>query len=196
MKLAVVILAAGNSSRFEGIKQLASLDGRPMLVHCLRAYAHLGQMQTVVVLGAHADKIERVLPDWTEVVVNPNWQQGMASSIGCAMRWLHTDISHVLIGLGDQPDIQAAQLQQLIARVKQYPRQRIAAGYAKGPGVPAIFPRQDFSALATLRGDKGAKPLLVAQPSRLVTVPMQEASLDIDTQHELQQWQQARGIRP
>lgn len=196
MKLAVVILAAGSASRFGGIKQLARLAGQPMLVHCLRAYARLGQMQSLVVLGANADKIEPVLPDWTDMVVNPSWRQGMGSSLSSAMGWLHSEVTHLLVGLGDQPAIQAEQLNALIVQACLHPNKRIAAAYGAGPGVPAIFPRQDFGLLAKLDGDRGAKSLLLAEPHRLVTLALQEASYDIDTQDELKQWQQARGTRP
>ncbi|WP_102795279.1 nucleotidyltransferase family protein [Bowmanella denitrificans] len=196
MKVAGVILAAGNASRYGGIKQLAALDGRPMLLHCLSAYQDLGLAQTVVVLGAYADKIEPIMPDWVDMVVNPDWQQGMGSSLASAIKWLHSDISHVLVGLADQPDISALQLAALLKRAKQYKDCRIAAEYAQGPGVPAIFPSIDFAALAKLNGDKGAKALLLAEPSRLKTLPMVQAATDIDTQDELKQWQQARGKRP
>ena len=57
-KVATVVLAAGAATRFGGRKQLALLDGRPLLEHALAIAAAGGTDLTVVVLGAYAEEIE------------------------------------------------------------------------------------------------------------------------------------------
>jgi CTP:molybdopterin cytidylyltransferase MocA len=47
-------------------------------------------------------------------------------------------------------------------------------------GVPALFPREVFAELRALRGDKGARPLLIQPPCPLVALPFPGGEIDID----------------
>ena len=75
-----VVLAAGEGRRFGGPKQLALLDGRPLVEHALAALAGLDRV--VVVLGAHADEVRRGADlGAAEVVVCDGWEEGMGASL-------------------------------------------------------------------------------------------------------------------
>ncbi len=89
-RLAAIVLAAGRGSRFGGAKQLALLDGRPLLAHVLGAIlaarpALVSLDEVVVVLGFHADAVERALTpcasDQVRLVRNPDPGRGIASSL-------------------------------------------------------------------------------------------------------------------
>ena len=75
-----LLLAAGEGRRFGGPKQLAELDGRPLVEHALGALAGLDRV--VVVLGAHADEIRAGadLGD-AELVTCDDWAEGMSASL-------------------------------------------------------------------------------------------------------------------
>ncbi|GAB3032857.1 nucleotidyltransferase family protein [Bowmanella dokdonensis] len=188
MKLAVVLLAAGQSRRFGGIKQLASVGGQPMICHSLRAYEKLAADKVVLVLGANRDKIAPVLPDWVELLDVEDWRLGMGTSLARAVQSLDNGLTHVLVGLADQIAVGRQHIQSLIQASRQHPHSIIAAAYGQDVGVPAIFCRADFTALGQLQGDRGAKSLLRAQRHRLVPVPMPQAGFDIDTPEQLQAW--------
>src|SRR5580704_6298751 len=77
-----IVLAAGGSKRFGSPKQLARIDGKPLLQATIaHATDSLGAAVTVV-LGAHAAEIvETLLPNSASVLINRNWQEGIGSSI-------------------------------------------------------------------------------------------------------------------
>ena len=87
--------------------------------------------------------------------------------------------------LADQPAVTADDLRRLVNTWLRQPNCIVAAQYAGTAGVPAIFPREDFAALSTLRGDAGARALLQRAGDRLVRVPLPSAAIDIDTPEDL-----------
>ena len=69
------MLAAGSGERFGGGKQLADLDGRPLLEHVLAAMAAAPLERVVVVLGAQADEIRAGVDlHGARAVICPDWR--------------------------------------------------------------------------------------------------------------------------
>ena len=79
-------------------------------------------------------------------------------------------------------------LQALAGRWRATPEAVACADYDGLPGVPAILPRRLFAALEALDGERGAKPLLLAEGDAAVRLPMPEAAIDIDTPTDLARW--------
>jgi CTP:molybdopterin cytidylyltransferase MocA len=155
-----VILAAGAGRRFGGAKQLAQLDGRPLLEHAIDATLRVREIdRVVVVLGAYADQI-RTQVDFqaAEPVICWEWQEGLAASLRTGVAEL-LEAEAVVVLLGDQPAITpqviAAALDQASAG-----HHAVRATYAGQPGHPVIVPRPVFANVALLRGDTGARDLL------------------------------------
>ena len=185
-QLHVIVLAAGAATRFGAAKQLAQVNGRPMLhLAVMRAVEVAGQSVTVV-LGAHAADITPLLRHTgASVVINRDWAEGMASSVRAGVARIPAAADGVLLMLADQPAVTADDLRRLQDTWRRQPRCRVAAQYAGTAGVPAIFPREDFAALSGLRGDAGARALLKAGGERVVRVPLPGAAIDIDTPEDL-----------
>jgi CTP:molybdopterin cytidylyltransferase MocA len=119
------------------------------------------------------------------IVVNRDWDSGMASSIRAGVERLPGSCAAVLTMLMDQPLIGVDALRRLVATWSARPKEIVAAQYDGGCGVPAIFPRWAFAELRQLRGDSGARLLLQRHADRTVGVPMPEAAVDIDTPEDL-----------
>lgn len=190
MKLVALLLAAGRSQRFNNIKQLADVNGMPMICHCLEQYYNNGQLisgieQVRVVLGANVEKIKPVLPTGTTTYVSHNWKSGMGSSLSDAMNAIPKNTTHVLVGLADQVAVDQNGLEMLIHAYKAYPNKIIASRYNGKAGVPAIFPRTYFGYIAQLSGDQGAKGLLQREAENLHTVDLPNAAMDIDSPEDL-----------
>jgi molybdenum cofactor cytidylyltransferase len=190
VKTELILLAAGQSKRFGGIKQLAEINGKPMVYHCLLQYRQgekwiEGIADGHVVLGANAYLIRNVLPQGINRHVVNFWQNGMGHTLAESMQILAGDTSHVLIGLADQASITQHMIEGLLGESSMYPQNIIAAKYADRLGAPAIFPRQFFSQLSQLTGDKGAKVILQQNPLLVISMDMPEAAFDIDTQDDL-----------
>ncbi len=186
--LAVLILAAGAGERFGGIKPLAEVDGRPMILNAC-ALADQGVAGPVhVVLGAHHQRIAERLPANVQVVLNPSWQQGMGSSLAAGMTALGEAWNGVLVLLADQVALRPEALAVLAERWRQAPGHVVSAHYGGRPGVPAIFPRRLFAELAGFSGGQGAKEILVRETGPETWLPMPEAAVDIDTPADLETW--------
>jgi molybdenum cofactor cytidylyltransferase len=194
--LAVLLLAAGAGRRFGGIKQLALIDGEPLLLRACALADTVAPDAVHVVLGAHAEAIADRLPASVRVVRHPGWAEGLGSSLAAGIAALDAGPAAVLVLLADQVALTAAGLSALVARWRTAPEALHCACYQGQPGVPAIFPRRLFAELAALRGERGAKPILRREADPAQQLAMPEAAIDIDSVQDLLDWQAARGRRP
>lgn len=181
-----IVLAAGAGRRFGGPKQLAPLDGRPLIEHAIAAMTAVPAIDpVVVVLGAHAERIEAEADLFgVEVLVCPDWEEGQAASLRMAVAAL-ADCDAVLVTLADQPFVTP----QVIAGVLDRADARapaVRATYGGRPGHPVLLKRSLYPRLAAVQGDVGARAVLA-------TVRVQEWECghlcrgdDIDTPEELE----------
>jgi nicotine blue oxidoreductase len=194
------VLAAGASRRFGSPKQLAPIDGVPMLQRVLEtAQAALPPIPSdttdapasrlSVVLGAHAEAvragvIERLAAPRPAVVLCPDWELGMAYSLRCGLATLAaSDAEAALLLLGDTPYITADDLRRLVEAWRASPEVPAAAAYNGTIGAPCILPRAAWPELAALEGDRGAGAWLRAQHAKgsaISRVPIIDAARDID----------------
>jgi len=187
----VIVLAAGASTRFGSPKQLVRLNGRPLLHLAVSRAVEVAGQSVTVVLGANAADLAPLLRHTpAAVVVNRDWTEGLGSSVRAGVARVPAAADAALLMLADQPAVTAEDLRRLIATWRRQPRCIVAAHYAGTLGVPAIFPREDFAALAGLRGDTGARALLKRGGERVVRLALQSAAIDIDTPEDLLKLQQ------
>lgn len=142
-----------------------------------------GASRVVVVLGANAATIAPALVGLAAVaiVVNPNWESGLASSLAVGLSaFLADDLCEaVLVTLADQPLVDGAALRRLIAPFDDEHR-IVASAYDETIGVPAVFGREHFNDLMRLKGDRGAGSWLRARQNEVTHVPLYSAAFDID----------------
>ena len=179
------MLAAGGSSRFGGRpKQLASLEGKPLLEHALIAMAGASLDRVAVVLGASADEVRAGVPlHGAEAVVCEDWSSGMGASLRAGVEALG-ECEAVAVVLGDQPRVSS----QAIARVvSQRGRDELAvrATYGGVPGHPVLLEKTLLARVPSLRGDVGARDLLHGVPIREVACDGLGSPDDIDTPEAL-----------
>ncbi|WP_206412747.1 NTP transferase domain-containing protein, partial [Lysobacter enzymogenes] len=111
MRFAAVLLAAGASRRLGRPKQLLRRDGETLLRRGARLALASAAARTVVVLGARADALRGELDGLAvEIVLNPDWQDGMAASLAAAARALAGFDGAVLVLACDQPALELAHL--------------------------------------------------------------------------------------
>ena len=111
----------------------------------------------------------------------------MSSSIRdgiSAINQINHYLDAVIIALADQPLISEAVFNQLIEKYQDTNNKIIAAAYDDIVGVPALFNQTLFSELMDIEGDRGAKSLMGKYQDEVLTIPIPEAAIDIDTQDD------------
>lgn len=184
--LHAIVLAAGGSSRFGEPKQLVRIEGRPLLHSAVSRAVDVVGHAVIVVLGSHASEMAPLLRHTpASVAVNREWEEGIGSSIRAGVAQVPGTADGILILLADQPSVTVEDLRRLVGTWRRQPDSIVAAQYAGISGVPAIFPRWAFRALADLRGDRGAQVLFHRYQDQVVRLHMPSAALDIDRPEDL-----------
>ena len=207
MTIAALILAAGRASRFGSLKQLAPINNKPMLQHCIDSANRAVPEAVYTLLGYRSELIKSTITG-TKIIEHPQWARGIGSSIAVGVDYLSKDFDAILIMLGDQPMISGSYLKQLIDLFKeqqhqdqlqkkqpkknqsqkdhaQNHHQLVCSAYQKNLGVPAIFGRQHFSELIKLADDYGAKQYLMDLSPAPVAISLGELSMDVDYPQDL-----------
>jgi molybdenum cofactor cytidylyltransferase len=179
-----VVLAAGAATRFGGGKQLAELEGRPLLEHALGAMADAGVDPRVVVLGSGAEEIaRRVDLHGAEPLVCERWEEGQSASLACALAEL-ADAEAVVVTLGDQPRLAADAIRRVIA-ARGDGAAAVRATYGGDPGHPVLLERELIDRLRDVTGDHGARNLLLSVNTREVPCDDLGGGEDVDTRAQL-----------
>lgn len=182
-KTALILLAAGSSSRMGQPKQLMNFRGEPLLRHAATVALEAGCDPVVVVLGARADELQVALDGLpVKVAINEQWAQGMGTSIQAGLRQLDDpSIDAAILALADQPFITSAFLRGLGHVYREFHSPIVAARYAGTVGVPCLFGREAWQGLKGLAPDQGCKGLIVKAGESAILVDCPEATIDIDT---------------
>jgi len=185
---AIVILAAGSSSRFGNAKQLLHFNGTTLLQHAIQEATEAGAEPIVVVTGARADEISKeIKSEKVEIVFNKDWEQGIASGIVIGLKKaiaLDNELGKVIIAVCDQPFVSSSLFQQLYQKQNKSAKHIVASAYVDTIGTPVLFTEKYFDALMGLTGDQGAKILLKKYGDDLDTVDFPDGYIDIDTQED------------
>jgi CTP:molybdopterin cytidylyltransferase MocA len=166
-----LLLAAGGGRRYGMPKALVEHGGRLLVEHALATLRDAGCDPIVVVLGA-ADEAVRERADLTGaiVVTNPDWEQGMGSSLRVGLRTLSdTEAQATAILLVDTPGITT----EAVRRVNDHadPRALVVATYHGERGHPVLIGREHWAGVAELAdGDVGARPYLTKRRDQVRTV--------------------------
>ncbi|MBW4965782.1 nucleotidyltransferase family protein [Pseudoalteromonas sp. CR1] len=192
MRIAKVLLAAGQSSRFNGCKLIANVgNNKSMIARAVEVLQQLDASPVYIVSGAWHSEITQALKHCNniEIIHNLHWHQGLGKSIALAVNHLkHSgDWDGILFTLADQVELETCDIQLLVTQFQKTPT-RWCANYGKRLGVPAIFPHDDFDLLTTLTTDKGAQHLLRSSGDIVNSILINQAGTDIDTVEQLKRY--------
>jgi molybdenum cofactor cytidylyltransferase len=188
--VAAVVLAAGRSSRMGGPNKLLELlHGKP-LVRIVTEQALASRARPVIVVTGHqADKVRAALSGLdVTFVANPNFADGIASSVKAGIAAIPAHAEGAAICLGDMPLVGAGLIDRLIDALAPDKGALIAVPAAEGRrGNPVLWSRRFFEELMTLEGDVGARHMIARHAEAVVEVEAdgQSAFLDIDTPEAL-----------
>jgi len=161
------VLAAGGSRRLGRPKQLLAWSGRPLLEQVVAVVCRWPAAPVVVVLGAHAEEIlDRADLGEASVVINPEWEEGIAASLRVGFDWLAREGSAewAFVALGDQPRVPEEVPSALLAAAEEFGRPAVVPVYRYQRGNPVLVGRRLWARMMSLQGDAGAAALLRAHP--------------------------------
>ena len=187
--IAIVILAAGASSRMGSPKQLLKWGEDSLLNHAINTALNTSACEVIVVLGANHELIEKEI-EYTSITIleNENWNLGLGKSIGCAVNYVlksKTKTQGVLITLADQPLIDSSFLNTIIQDFSPKEYQIIATAYDDNKnGVPVLFDKIYFEALSILSDDFGAKHLIKLHETFVKTLKAPVKNVDLDSKED------------
>lgn len=192
-RVAAIVLAAGGSRRMGANKLVLDLEGRPLVRHAIEAIGASDVSRTIVVLGNEAERVRAAVgegrPDLT-FVENPDWRDGLATSLRRGIAALPPDVDAAMVFLGDMPDVDAATIDRIVAaHAPDEMRAIVVPRRAGRRGHPVLWDRAFFDLLATeCEGDTGARHLIgrFAEQVAEVDVDHDGVLLDLDTPDALE----------
>jgi molybdenum cofactor cytidylyltransferase len=178
--IAAVILAAGAGRRMGGPKALVTLDGETLLRRVARIALASGCSPVLAVVGPWDSDLGDLE---VQPIFNAEATEGMASSIRAGIAALPKEVTAALVLAVDQLAVDTSLVQRLLALAMEDPSRPVACAYGGSLGIPALLPRRLFSDLLALRGDHGAKAILLRENA--LTLPFPQAEADLDTPEDL-----------
>lgn len=194
VEVAAVVLAAGRAVRFAAAgeqgdsKVYATLEGRPLVAHVVEAAVASRAAPIVVVTGRDAERAESALAGFAvELVHNPLFAEGMASSIAAGLAAVPVEAEAVIVLLADMPRVAAATLDALIVAFERERPDAVVPVHCGRRGNPVLIARGLFPALMRLTGDEGARRILADGAHRVLSCAVDDPGvlLDIDTREAL-----------
>ncbi len=198
--IVAVVLAAGEGTRLKGhVKQLLPWGKESLIRRSIAQALEAGFGSVFVVLGYRAKLIEREISDMpAEIVMNEEWEEGIASSVRTAVKRLPPTVEAVLFLPVDQPGITSSVLKRVTDAFLRSGKPIAYAEYDGTPKQPAIFARSMFPELLSLKGDSGGRIVVGKHPedSLAVKIDVPFAGQDIDTWEDYIEMLAQHGMMP
>lgn len=187
-KTAIIILAAGNSSRLGRPKQLLEYKDSTLLKNTISEALKVPNSFTIVVTGANHNEVQKEL-NTTEINIcfNPEWENGMSSSIVKGLNellLLKPDCEECIFAVCDQPFVTNLVFENLISEYHKTKKGIIASAYSETLGTPVLFHKKYFNELLELKGQEGAKKIIKKYQDDVVSIPFEKGNIDIDTEED------------
>lgn len=184
----IVILAAGSSTRLGQPKQLLEFQGTTLIQHITQTAVTAVNKPVVVILGANCKLIRTRLTHLpVHIVYNPDWSQGMTSSIRkglMALLYFSPDTEGVIFAVCDQPYITPDLFLEMISVGNNSQKPIVACLYNNVTGTPVLFKKEYFDVLLALKDNEGARNILQSHPESVESIPFPLGTFDVDTMQD------------
>ncbi|NVJ50834.1 MAG: nucleotidyltransferase family protein [Gammaproteobacteria bacterium] len=182
--LSVVILAGGPSTRLGVSKQMIRYRDETLIAQSCRRALQLSQTVTVI-SGANRHSVEAEAHKFkVDVVYNPDWEQGLASSLALAVKH-EFNCNRLLLMNCDQPLVPMLHYQSLVQKSNDQQDKIIATETNDRYWLPAVFPHRLFYELTTLKEDETPIQLIESHLTELSSLPCPQAAFSIDSPDDM-----------
>lgn len=197
--LSAILLAAGESRRMGSPKALLHYQGQTFIERICTAFLTAGVDELIVVLGARAEEIARVLPvhPALRTVVNSRYAQGQLSSLMVGIGALSPESEAAVVNLVDHPMVSSETIKAVIASFRAAPLPIVIASYQGKRGHPVLFASQVYGEILAAPLDQGAKVVVRKDPARVREIPLDDPGIlaDIDTPEDYARFVGKRLVR-
>ncbi|MGP8070100.1 MAG: NTP transferase domain-containing protein [Candidatus Bathyarchaeia archaeon] len=190
--ISMIVLAAGKSTRMHGKnKLLTKIQGTPMIRRVVQATLESKVDEVIVVLGAEADKVRKILTDLPcRLVVNKNYAKGQSSSVKAGLSEISPMTRAVLVLPGDVAMIDCRSINMVIEEYERGGHSIVIAAYKGASGHPILFDKQLFSEIEQINEQTfGLKSVVKGHEGDvyLVETNSSNALKDVDTPEDLKE---------
>ena len=189
-KITNIILAAGQSKRMlNDNKLLIKINKKTMLEKMVTTSLNSSADNTVLVLGYQSDIMQEIVNDKKIItIVNKDFAKGLSSSLQCGISALPDDCDAAVIILADMPSIESTVIDNIINSFNPKKNNSIIIPtFNNKKGNPILLDRKFFPDILRVKGDKGAKDIIVNNKNSILEVPQKNSAVlnDIDTKEDL-----------
>jgi len=179
-----ILLAAGESNRMGRLKQIMPLGQSTILEQAIDNLLNSAVSEIIVVLGYGAKEVRKAIADKpVKIAINPDYRQGMSTSIITGLNLIDSQAQAVIIALGDQPFVDSQTIDSLMEAFVAHNRGIAVPVYQGRRGNPVIFDIKYKSKLLKLKGDIGGREIIDRYSGDVleVAVNCEGVCIDIDT---------------
>lgn len=188
-RIAGIVLASGVSRRFgDENKLLGNLAGQPLIRHTVNAFVEAGLDPVLVVLGYQSTLLEVALEGLpVSIIHNPEYREGQSRSLIWGIEALGGDVAAAVIGVGDQPFLQARSVADLAETYRRTSTPIVALRHAGRRINPVLFARSLFPELLGVTGDRGGREVVERHRDDISWIDVHDPriEIDIDTPQDL-----------
>jgi molybdenum cofactor cytidylyltransferase len=185
--LSAILLAAGESRRMGRLKQLMPLGESTIIEQAIDNLSASAVDEVIVVVGHKAAEIKEAISTRSvKIALNPNYQQGMSTSIIAGLKLINPRAEAVMLALGDQPLVDSQTINHLIDEFHKGDKGIALPTYKGIRGHPVILAARYKTELLELKGDIGAREIIKHHPEDVLEVAVDSAGIisDIDTEED------------
>ena len=188
----MIVLAAGKSVRMRGKnKLLTEIQGTPMIRRVVQATIESKVDEVIVVLGAEAAKVRKVLTDLPcRLVVNKDYEKGQSSSVKAGLGEVSPMTRAALVLPGDVAMIDCRSINMVIEEYERGKHSIIIAAHNGEAGHPILFDNQLFSEIKQINEQTfGLKVVVKRHEGEVCLIETGSPNVlrDVDTPEDLKE---------
>lgn len=182
--ISAILLAAGESKRMGQLKQIMPFGQSTIVEQAIDNLLNSAVNESIVVLGHRAEEVMKTIAAKpVKIAMNPNYQQGMSTSIIAGLSLIDSRAQAVMLALGDQPFVDSQTINSLMEAFGAHNKGIAIPVYQGRRGHPVIFAIRYKGELLRLKGDIGGREIIDRHPDDVleVAVDCEGICIDIDT---------------
>ncbi len=184
-RVALIVLAAGKSTRMGRNKLLLPVDGKPMVRRVVETGLASKASEVIVVIGHEDEKIRDALVGLnSKFVLNEEYERGQSFSVRRGLDEIKDRAGAMMILPGDVAMVQTQEIDAVIEEFWRHPSPIVVASHAGQPGHPILFSRELFNEISQINEETlGLKSVTTKNrdSTKRVETRSKAVLLDIDT---------------